>query len=245
MMGSIYTETMKIRACHCDLGGTWRPSSVLETMQETAGTHCELRDLSRTTMDSMGIAWVLSRTRVEFARVPHMGERISVDTYHTPAKHLFFPRSHVFKDEEGKEIGRANSLWVLLNIHERRVVKNDTVLMRLCDNDDMNDATRIPASVHALDVEQTVCKYKPQFTDFDINAHVNNTRYLDWCCNALGVDVLSNNCIAAFDVNYDAEIRPGYEIRTELSKQNDEFAFCGYDGTKRLFGIRGQLVIRD
>lgn len=30
----------------------------------------------------------------------------------------------------------------------------------------------------------------PQYSDFDVNGHVNNTKYLAWLCDALGFDAL-------------------------------------------------------
>ena len=39
--------------------------------------------------------------------------------------------------------------------------------------------------------------------NFDLNGHVNNAKYMDWCWNALGVEALTGRCIAVFDVEYD------------------------------------------
>ena len=77
-----------------------------------------------------------------------------------------------------------------------------------------------------------------------MNRHVNNTKYLDWCVNALGVDVMAENCITAFDVNYDAEILPGSVIRTELTRDGEKFSFCGFNGAKRHFSVGGTLAAR-
>ena len=85
---------------------------------------------------------------------------------------------------------------------------------------------------------------QPQFTDFDVNRHVNNTKYLDWCLNALGVEVMENWCVTSFCVNYDAEIRQGAQVRTQLCWEDGRFTYCGFAGEKRHFGISGQLSHR-
>ena len=83
----------------------------------------------------------------------------------------------------------------------------------------------------------------PQYTDFDLNGHVNNAKYLDWCWNALGAEALTGHRIAAFDVEYDREVRIGEIVRTELVRDGDMFSFCGYtENDVRCFGIIGTLA---
>lgn len=240
-MGKTYTETLELRACHCDMKGVWRPSAILECMQETAGAHSAICDLGRGVMDSLGLAWVLSRLKVDFSRVPHVGETITIETYPTPTRHMFYPRSHIFRDADGAELGRANSLWVLIDFSTRRITNSELVQSRLPDNSDMAMATGMPATVKPVDGEVCEGVVAPRYTDLDMNMHVNNTKYLDWCCNALGMDALRERTVAAFDMNYDAEILPGAEIRTELARNGESFTFCGYAGGKRHFGVTGRL----
>ena len=238
------TTTMALRSCHCDMFGHWKPSSILETMQETAGEHSASFGLDRRTMDGMGVAWVLSRTKVEMKRLPRTGETIRIETYPTAARHLFFPRSHVFLDENGEEIGAANSLWVLMDLTTRRIVKNERVSSLVPDNPQLKPAAGMPATVRPLTGEVQEGALAAQFTDLDLNRHVNNTKYLDWCMNALGLKVLEENCLTAFDVNYEAEILPGSEIRTELTVQENAFAFFGFQGEQKHFSVGGKLSPR-
>lgn len=243
-MNSFYTETMELRSCNCDMGGAWRPGAILEAMQETAGAHSALLGLDRETMLSMGIAWILSRLKVEFTRIPRVGERVLIETYPMPVKHMFFPRCHVFKDEAGEVIGRANSLWVTIDINDRRIVKNEVVAERVPGNTELGYAAGMPATVRPLGGEAVYGVIEPRYTDLDVNRHVNNTKYLDWCCNALGVDVMDKSVILAFDVNYDSEITPGCSVDTELSIAENRFSFIGTSDGKRRFSIAGTLAPR-
>lgn len=243
-MQKIYTETLQLRSCHCDLGGAWRPGSILESMQETAGTHSAIYGLDHETMERMGVAWVISRVKVEMQRMPHVGETVLIETYPTPARHMFFPRSHIFRDQNGEIIGRANSLWVLMDIESRRLTKNQTVTETVPDNPDLEVAAGMPATVRALDAAPVCDTLIPKYTDIDINRHVNNTKYVDWACNALGLDILSDKLVTAFDINYDAEILPGCMLNTELTISEDKFAFLGFSDGKRHFGVTGALADR-
>lgn len=243
-MSSVYTETLELRACSCDMSGAWKPSAILETMQETAGVHSRIFGLGRDVMDAMNIAWVLSRLTVRFDRVPVVGETITVETYPTPNRHMFFPRTHIFRDGTGVQMGCANSLWVLMDLTERKLTRSDEVLAHMPDNTGMAMLPGMPATVKPLSGEPVTGEVIPRYSELDMNRHVNNTKYLDWCVNALGVDVMAENCITAFDVNYDAEILPGSVIRTELTRDGEKFSFCGFDGAKRHFSVGGTLAAR-
>ena len=53
-----YTENITIRTRDCDMAGRWKPSSILEAMQEAAIAHCDSIALGRSVTDSLGIAWM-------------------------------------------------------------------------------------------------------------------------------------------------------------------------------------------
>ena len=243
-MGSFYTETVELRACRCDMFSQWKPSAILETMQETAGAHSEILNLGHDEMACLNLGWVIARLKVDFSRVPSVGEKICIETYPTPNRHLFYPRSHIFRDEAGNVIGCANTLWLVMDLATRKMVNSDEILAKMPDNRDMKPAAGMPATVKPFDGEIKTSFVAPQFTDLDTNGHANNTKYLDWCCNALGMENLKDSCIMSFDANYDAEILPGAELRTELTMEGDRFAFCGYSGDKRHFSIGGRLGAR-
>jgi len=240
-----YIEQMVLRTCHCDMSGEWRPGAVLEAMQETAGAHCSRLGIGRAATDALGVAWVLSRSRIEMRRLPRIGERISIETYPTRPRHMFFPRVNVFRDERGGEIGCAVSLWALLDMATRRMTTQPEVQARIPDNADAPARGGMPATIRALEGEAARQELTPQYLDFDLNNHVNNTKYLDWCCNALGFEVMGRKRLMRFDVNYEAEVRPGERIMTELVLRDDSFSFCGFLEGRRCFAVAGGLAARE
>ena len=245
-MGKVYTETFQLRPAQCDMGQLWRPGAILETMQDTAGAHSILLGVDRDSLIGKGgLVWVVTRLHVEMTRMPKAGENISIETYPTAPRHMFFPRSHIFRDENGTQIGSANSLWVTMDMETRRITKSDHVLEKMPDNSDLSPAAGMPATVRALPGDVTAGAIEPCYTDLDVNEHVNNTKYLDWCCNAIGIDIMQKKRMLSFDVNYDMEIRPGAQIRTELTMDGDRFAFSGYSADKKHFSVGGTLTPRE
>lgn len=237
-----YAERMMIRTRDCDMAGHWKPSSILEAMQEVAIAHCDSLQLGRSVLDSMGIAWVLSRCHVEIYRHPSIGQTCDIETWAMPVRHLFFPRAHAFRDADGKLIGEACGLWLLMDVKQRRAVPNPFVLQKL-PFEDRSVSVRVGGAIRPVGDSSAAQSLTPQYTDFDLNGHVNNAKYLDWCWNALGRDGLRGRQICSLDIEYDREILPGERIRTETATEGEAFSFCGFtEENTRCFAIRGKLA---
>jgi len=240
----VYKEEFVLRATHCDLTGQWKPTAILETMQEMAGTHAELLGVGRNALIEKNVVWVVTRAEVVMDRYPSMLERISIETFPMPNRRWFFPRYFVFRDDKGEKIGHAGTLWALLDLSTRKMAKPDEVSALMPDNSDLLAPFGLPATV--AEVAGTVERgaYTPLYTDLDVNGHVNNTKYMDWCCNALGIDQMRENFLARFIVNYNTEIMPGQTIRTELHRLGEDFSFSGFEGDCRHFDVGGTLKPR-
>ena len=239
-----YQQDFQIYSYQTDVMNQWRPSAILEVMQEMAGAHAELLGIGRNALLNRNLVWVLTRMEVEMDRYPVSHETVTVETFPMPVRRWFFPRYYVMRDAAGLEIGRAGSLWVLLDFTSRRMSRPDDVARCLPDNSDMIAPLGLPAPVTEVSGTLETATRLPVYTDLDCNQHVNNTRYMDWCCNALGVDAMKTHCLSRFMLNFDAEIRPGQEIRTELRRLGDDFSFCGFRGDSRCFDVGGTLMER-
>lgn len=237
-----YSESVTIRTRDCDMSGHWKPSSIMEAMQEVAIDHCNSINLGRSVMDSLGIAWILSRCRVEIYRHPRIGEVCTVETWAMPTRHLFFPRAHTIRDADGNPIGEACGLWLLMDLKQRKAVPNPFVMENL-PFEDRSVSVRVGGAIRPVSEFPVKQALTPQYTDFDLNGHVNNAKYLDWCWNALGSEALRECRIASFDVEYDQEVLPGEHILTEAALDGNDFSFLGFTGeNKRCFAIRGALA---
>ena len=241
MMQKTMTEQFRIQSFQTDMNARLRPAALLEIMQEMAGAHAEALGVGRAMLLGKGLVWVLTRLEVRMDRWPVFGEKLTVETYPTPNRRWFFPRSFLFRDEEGRQIGCAGSLWVLLDVHERRMSRPDPVIALMPDNSDLTAPIGIPATVGECAGDPVSDERLPVYTDLDMNGHVNNTRYVDWCCNALGYDVLQEHELSSFSVNFNQEILPGQCVQTQLRRDGDRFSFSGFVGAERHFDVGGIL----
>ena len=236
-----YQEEFVLRTCDCDFTGFWRPSAVMQTMQELAGAHSELLGCGRSALIQNNIVWVLNRSEIHMERYPRMGERITAETFPTPLRRGFFPRYLFFRDEQGDTLGYAATLWVLLDIENRRMVPPGSVAGLIPDNSDLPVPMGLPAPVDLVPGVERVMNRVPAYFDLDVNLHVNNTRYADWACDALGVDVMRDYCLETLRVTYDAEVRPDQEITLRVVQDGVNYRVAGYHGDKMHFELGGVL----
>lgn len=243
-MQKIHAEKILVRTCACDFTGKWRLSAILEAMQEAAGDHAEILHCGWTQLYPQNIAWILNRSQVEMDRYPGVGEYVTVKTFPMPNRRMFFPRYFLFEDENGGLYGKASTVWALLNLKERRMAPPDIVLPCIPDNSDLTPPLPLPGVVDTLTGPETVSTYSPVYTDLDVNGHVNNTKYADWACNLLGVDVLRENDVSSLTVNYQAELRPGQEISLHLTREGNRFRMAGYHEDRLHIDLGGVLSPR-
>ena len=244
MNGKSYEEKMLLRTCDCDVNGQWRPGAVMEAMQELAGAHCALLGCGRDDLLKRGVVWILARSEIRMDRYPAIGELITGQTFHKPVRLRFFPRFYVFRDSLGRIVGKAGTLWLLMDIRTRQTIPAGDIAALLPDNSELTAPMALPASIGQLQGQETAMEYEPLYTDLDVNGHVNNTRYADWLCNMLGIDTMRAFMPESLIISYNAEVLPGQRISLHLTRQGLDYRLAGRHGEKTAFEIGGRLMER-
>jgi len=236
-----YRETIVIRPRDCDLNGAWRFSAMLEEMQDAAGVHSTRLGWGREELVKQGVVWVLVRSEVRMERCPANGESVTVETFHGPTRHSFYPRYYVMTDAEGKRLGAGSTLWVLMDLNTRKTVRGESLGLQLPDNRDAVPPMPYPAAIRPLEGETRESVYRAVYTDLDVNQHVNNTRYADWICNQIGTETLRKQEIARMILDYNEEILPDEEVAFRFTHTGTECRLAGWIGDRRAFEIACEL----
>ena len=177
-MEPIHRQTFEITAHHTDCFGRAKASVLLHFAQEAAGQHCLVLGTDWDALSKQHLFWAVIRQRMQITRLPVLGERLTVETWPMPTTRSAFPRSTVAYDENGREVFRAVSLWVLMDTRTRAMIlpaKSGIVVEGALRGTELAAPGSIaPRTLHNAQ-SRSVC-----FTDLDRNGHMNNARYLDW-----------------------------------------------------------------
>lgn len=200
-MEPIYQLTFSVDDLHADRFGRLKSSSILYFVQEAAGRHWQ--HIEGETSQQCSLYWVIIRHRVQVTRLPRKGETVRLETWPMPTTRVAYPRSVVAYDEQGNELFRSISLWVLMDPETRAMILPDKsgVLVNgiLRGNELPSPRSLAPASLGAQ-VERTV-----RFTDLDVNGHMNNARYLDWLADLLPGSFHQDHIIRDMTLGYLSE----------------------------------------
>lgn len=224
-MSKTYSETFDVRATDCDKQRRMRPGALFVAMQEGGERHAYALGLGYDAMMERGLFFVLARIHVRFDRAPRCGERIVHTTWPGTSNRFFCPRFHTFTLEDGTPIASAGALWVILDTKERRIVGPKTVSLPFPDTSDIPAPIDLPTRLPHLGEATAVFERTPVYSDYDINGHVNNTRYIGWLCDALGNPALSDHYLSDLIAGYEKEIREDLPLQVSLSHKGDDFTF--------------------
>lgn len=218
-MEPIYRREFVIDDMVSDCFGRLKMSSALSFIQEMAGAHVRRMALAPAP-EEMGLLWVIVRHRLQLSRIPMRGERIHLETWPLPTTRSAYPRSVVAYDEQGKELFRSISLWVLMDSRSRNLVlpgKSGIIVPGTLRGNELEVPRSLLPALCSASVRRRV-----GFCELDSNLHMNNSRYLDWAQDLLPAAFHREHFLQDATMCYLSEAREGEELEVawEMGRDN-------------------------
>lgn len=224
-MNRQYSETFIVRATDCDVQRRMRPAALFVAMQEGGERHAITLGAGYDAMMAHGLFFALTRIHVRFVRAPRCGERVVHTTWPGVSNRFFCPRYHTFTLEDGTPLASAGALWVMLDVNDRKIVSPNTVDLHFPDTSDIPSPIDLPTRLPHLGETTERFIRTPTYSDYDINGHVNNTRYIGYLCDALGHEALDGHYPGDLIAGYEKEIREPRPLALSLSREGNRFTF--------------------
>ncbi len=227
-----YQDTYRVGARDTDPFNQCRPSSLLNILQEAATqAACELHVSRDEVIDKYNCFWMLARIWYRLDKPLHWDEEVTVRTWHRGGKGAVMYRDFDLY-QDGKQIGEAVSTWVLADLDTHK-------LKRLSDFDEFELTTggdlcksillhkvRLPEGM--TPVEQR----RMHYSDADINEHVNNTRYADFACDAIGLEREGQGkFVSSLQIGFLKECQVGETITMSAGQKDGVWYAGGKDST--------------
>jgi acyl-ACP thioesterase len=156
-----------------------------------------------------GVAWILTRIRVDIDRLPKWDEEILIETWPLEPGKIEFDRDFLVKDANGKTIIRAISKWVIMDIKERKIKRSELINIRYPEN--MTERAIEAKLGRMKDFGQLEVAYKKVigYSDIDFNGHLNNSKYVDYIMDCFPVAEHKKHSLRSVDLNFMHEALPG------------------------------------
>ena len=201
-----------------DHNGVVRSSSLMKYIQSAAQTQLTLNGMSYDQLKDMKRAFILSRIKIEFTEPVRAYENLTAITYPCDSRGYSFLRCYAL-EKDGMTIGRAVSIWALIDTETRALVKVNDFELGLETHEPHTLALSrftMPASI------REVGTYTVNYGDIDQNCHMNNTRYPDMYSNFLPLD---GKRIRTISINYQNEAPRGEKLRVERADGIDGYTY--------------------
>ncbi len=177
-----HTLDLVVDPFNTDFAKRWSWMALGKTLLNAAEQHAKARGFGMYDVNSENFTWVLSRLCIDIYEMPVVWEEVHVTTWIENIYRLFTNRNFSIKGNDGKVYGYARSIWALIDYNTR----DPQNLEQLYGN----DFTRFLAPeepcpilkqgrVHPLKDSDWIKDIEAEYSDIDLNGHVNSIKYIE------------------------------------------------------------------
>lgn len=229
-MAVFYENKYMVDSRDVDPFGFCRPSALLGILQEGATAASEAIHISRKDIGQRYNAfWMLARIWYRLDRPLRWGEEILVKTWHRGGRGAAMYRDFDLT-VDGEIVGEAVSTWVMARLDTHKLIRLSDISEfagteggTLC-KDKLLYKLRLPEELHFAEGRRL------SYSDADMNGHVNNARYADFACDALGMENLGkDHFVSSLQMGYLAQCLPGEELMLLTTEEDGIYYVRGGD----------------
>ncbi len=229
-MSVVFEGTYRVSTRDLDCYGHCRPSSVLEYLQEAATGASVAGGFTREILiRDYNVFWLLARIWYRLKMPLYWDSELKIRTWHRGNTGFMMYRDYdLYAD--GAYVGEAVSVWVLADIDTRRLFRVSNVEKLttssggpLCKEISLSKL-KVPPGLPLI--EERMLRY----SDTDINAHVNNSRYADFVCDAARLhEIGAGRFVSSLQLGYLKECRAGEMLHIFGQGQDGKWSIHGSD----------------
>ncbi len=221
-MKEYWIEDFEVRYYQCDLNGYLSLQNLCHFLIETALYHAEDLGVSVEQLQQNNLTWMLSRLILEIDRLPARQEKITIKTWPSGARKLFSCRDFLIFDESGKEIARATTGWLVVDMIKRRPVRLPEYVLKIQNNSAQRVIERDFASFTSETEYCSESRFNVLNSDIDINNHVTAVSYIDWIINSIPLNFYAKKLICELEIEYRYEAVINESVHVYTSSDTSE-----------------------
>ena len=220
---SIYEQEFELSFLNCYPNGLLKYTDLCNFIQIVAGNHADLGGISYSDMQTKNQAWVVSRMRLEIAKLPKWRDKVVVKTWIKTLENSRSIRCVEFYLNEEKIIG-CETFWVVINTKTRKpdilvLEHNHFEKFEINATEKNTDKIKIGSDLNLVGNKKVL------FSDLDVVNHANNVKYLEWCLDYENPKNLLLSKVKAFDMNFMRELNLNDEAEISKSSIENESVF--------------------
>lgn len=207
-----------------NLYGDLKTSAMFTMMQDAAVKSSNLMGAGYHAMLEKNLIWVVALQKAEIIKLPKWGDSITLESWPGKPMHSLMPRYYRFLDSEGETIINCSSLWSLVDIDDRRMIKPDERGLEFPYIVTGYEISRPRSPKGSADIHGG--EFTVPYSFLDLNGHMNNCRYFDVCEDVLPA-AQSGNKLKSVTAEYSSEIKLGETISLDRAEKDGKHLVIG------------------
>lgn len=201
---NVFKQSFRLPAFDCNRYNVADLVWYLQIMQEIAATHSEYLGIGSPELQDKGLEWVILRNTINVNRYIKWSETVHVETWAHQKYKLYFPRTIVGYDDNGKQLFKSTSFWALLNRNRNfRPIPPKPYLdmYGYPQNEEEAKSPNFPSKVNIDDSYKLINNriLSSRYDDIDINQHTNNISYIKWMISLMDDEYRNTHKVSFID----------------------------------------------
>lgn len=230
----MYTMDYVIASSDVDFNQNLKLSSLLRIYQDIGMVHADMLGLGKDKMLDKGLIWIISRMSTVVTRMPKYTEKVIIETAPGTPMRVIMPRFYRVLDENRNELIRSVGLWSVVDYNTRSLVDPASHNIGFEEKDIENLENTPAVAVKKLSYTECATK-KVEYSDLDLNGHMNNTKYSDVIMNVLNNTGIKNYQIKEYNISYFKEAKHLEEIKLDYVKEDGYINVFGTIDNQKIF----------
>jgi len=201
---------------HCDFSGRLFLGHMGNHMLNAADFHSTDRGFGMRYLLTINRSWVLSRLAIEMDEMPKMYTRFHVETWVESAMRYFTNRNFAVTGDDGKVYGYGRSIWAMIDTESRQPTDifaiNDGSINQWIEKEKTCPIDK-GGRVKMSDEARYVRTIDTNYSDVDINGHINSVKYIEHVLDLWPMDWYKEHAVKRFEIAYVAEAHAGDQLK--------------------------------
>ncbi|WEV70492.1 thioesterase [Lactobacillus sp. ESL0785] len=203
-----YSEQKHIEFYECDENQHLKLPAMVDLMMSVSEHQLSKGDASTNALTARGLGWVVTQYHIEVTNLPQPNDQITVTTNAVGYNRFLEYRDFTFSDNQGNELIKVKSEWVLFDLKKRKMVATDEKMMTELGIPLLKKLPRFPR-LRPQKEYQTKQQYRVRYDDLDTNHHMTNGHYFSWFIDTLPREFLQQHLVQTIEIKFNQEVTYG------------------------------------
>ncbi|MBR7186649.1 MAG: hypothetical protein IKD43_04100 [Clostridia bacterium] len=213
-MSYAHFKTYELRYSDFDFKDELKLSSLLSLTQESACLSADELGFGYADLKPNNLGFIIVNTYCEYTRPIALGDKVTVETWPLPPRHVIFERDYRLTDARGEEVAAVASRWCLVDLNSFNLLLPDKLgLSHQSCPYRAEKAVEVPAwKIPKLESAKESFRTTVKSSHCDHYLHANNARYADFFLDCFTMEELAARKVKAFQIVYAKQVKEGAEL---------------------------------